>query len=610
MAEEASITNFTFLAPAWLWLLTLCPLWLVISLYHQKQSLLDLKSFRKTSLVKTNQYIHQVLMQITLVFLILALAKPGWDPQPQGGETQGRDMVFLLDVSRSMLVNDARPNRLEVARQAIQNTINNSKSDRFGLVVFAGSTSIQSPLTNDKTFFNYLLDQINSDSVAQGGTRIEDALFKVLDKMSNKNHQNAMDIILISDGEDLGSQPERALNKLNELGARLIVIGLGDSKFGGRIPSRDNAGWQFYQGKEIWSKMNTAKLRTLAQGAKQGMFIPVGTATFDLAKIVEKLRQVWPTSELRKGQVLTYHQGYPYCLFIALLAQMLCWLRGKNIWLTGLILFSFNSQAFTNERNTELNNEINYEKTSENTYEQTMVNIAPDDLAKLTTSAQFLRAQSLFKDNPEQAAEVYSYIANQAKHSNIAIQANYNLATSLIFYGEALTLQLNLVEGTAEELTGELENQYNFFDDDEYIDPEIYYQQAADILRIVLLHEPKHLASQNNLEWLVERAKEQKDDDMNNPPASKQSAQTQQKSQEKESSKDQQSDQNSDQVSDQEQSKSTQSQVNETTSLQLHNVSLPEPQASAEEMLQQAKERNLSERAPNTKKQTKVEKDW
>ena len=54
-----------------------------------------------------------------------------------------------------MLVNDARPNRLEVARQAIQNTINNSKSDRFGLVVFAGSTSIQSPLTNDKTFFNY-----------------------------------------------------------------------------------------------------------------------------------------------------------------------------------------------------------------------------------------------------------------------------------------------------------------------------------------------------------------------------------------------------------------------------------------------------------------------
>lgn len=192
------MSDFIFLAPQWLWLLLLIPLWLVIIFYHQKQSMRDLQSFRQTPLTKNNQYLQQTLMFSTLLALVLALAMPAWDPQPKSNETQGRDMVFLLDVSRSMLVKDAGPNRLEVARQAIRNTINASISDRFGLVVFAGSTSIQSPLTNDKTFFNYLLNQVNSNSVAQGGTRIEDALFKVLDKMAEKNQHNAMDIILIS----------------------------------------------------------------------------------------------------------------------------------------------------------------------------------------------------------------------------------------------------------------------------------------------------------------------------------------------------------------------------------------------------------------------------
>lgn len=597
------MNNFIFLAPNWLWLVILIPLWLMINLYHQRQSLLDLQNFRKVSLKKHKQYLHQALMLITLIALVLALAKPGWNPQPQSGETQGRDRVFLLDVSRSMLVQDARPNRLEVARQAIRNTIKSSNSDRFGLVVFAGSTSIQAPLTNDKSFFNYLLEQVNSDSVAQGGTRIEDALFKVLDKMSEKNQKNAMDIILISDGEDLGGQPERALTKLNELGARLIVIGLGDSEFGGRIPDRTGTGWQFYQGKEIWSRMDTVKLRNLAQGAEQGMFIPVGTATFDLAQIIEKLRQVWPSNKRKKGQMLTYHQGYPYCLFIALLAQIICWLRGSKAWLAGLVVLSFNSQAFENI------SLANNKPTEQISPSEKLVNTTPAFLEQLTPKAQFFLAESLFQDSPEQAVEVYRYIASQAQQSAIAVKANYNLATSLIHYAEALSQKLALPDDLTEQLNASFDDEQVMFDDDEFIDPEIYYSEASGILCTLLLHTPAHQASQQNLEWLMLRADARQN---YSPPSSAQQQSAQQHEQESKQAKnsEQQTDQENKQASEQQSNESQQSQQSDASALQMANMQLPSPQDSAEYILQQAEERNLTERAPKSKKQSTVERDW
>ncbi|WOH39515.1 VWA domain-containing protein [Thalassotalea fonticola] len=607
------MNNFTFLAVHWLWLLLLIPLWLMISVYQQKQSLLDLKEYRKTKLEQQKQFVQQILMLLTITALVLALARPGWDPQPQGGKTHGRDMVFLLDVSRSMLVDDARPNRLEVARQAIQNSISNNSIDRFGLVVFAGSTSIVAPLTNDKTFFNYALEQVHNDSVAQGGTRIEDALFKVLDKLAETDQENTMDIILISDGEDLGGQPERALTKLNELGARLIVIGLGDSEFGGRVPDHQGNSWQSYHGKEVWSKMDTLRLRNLAQEAEQGMFIPVGTATFDLAKIIEKLRQVWPSSTHKKGQVLSYHQGYPYCLFIALLAQIICWLRGRNAWLTGLVLFSFNSQALdqqapnnqtSNTTEISINNTQNKDETA---VTELQVSVSADALSQLTTTAQFSLAESILQDSPEQAADIYRYIASQTQQSSTAILANYNLATSLIMLAEQIS--------QSHTMTDDVEQQFNddfemFDDDDDYIDPEIYFDEAGDILRTLLLHAPNHKASQKNLEWLMVRAHAQQNTNLQSPEA--QSADKSQQSKQEQTSEDgqQPAEHENKQANEQQSSESQQAQQTDASAMQMTDTQLPTPQDSATDILQQSQERNLRERAPKSKKQIAVERNW
>ncbi len=643
------MTDFTWLAPQWLWLLITPLLWLIISYYQYKRSHAELEKFSQAAITKRWQKWPALLMVITLTSLVLALARPAWDPQPEGVSGQGRDIIFLLDVSRSMLAADSRPNRLEVARNAMMQTVNASSTDRYGLVAFAGAASILSPLTNDKAFFKNLLTNVNTDSVPQGGTRIEDALFKVIDKMINKDSEAAaVDLILISDGEDLGSQPQRALDNLNALGVRLIVIGLGDSQFGARIPkrpanktsqhkanniiSKQSNGWVFHQERELWSKMNTQGLRELSKGATQGMFFAVGTASFDLGKIITKLRQVWPGESHHQSENLQYKEAYPYCLLLAVFALFLLLIRTKAAMFAGLVLLSLNSQAqqisaselaLTESAKAEsIKAESTVAESSssavitqsqrepQNKSLQTEQQPTEQPLSTLTLAQKFALAESLMAETPEQAAEVYRYISEQTTQANVAIQANYNLATSLIAYAQLLEAQLILL---AEE--SNIDELINFdIDDEQFLDPQPYFQEATSILRLLLSYAPQHKASAQNLEWLTVRA-----DNINKANQQQQSQQQQnseQKQQQDQDSKEQDSDKKSEQQNSEKQSaqndkpQEQEQQENQQDSLDMNSLTLPPPSASAEEIMQQAKKRDQQDRSQQRKKQNSVERDW
>ncbi|WP_440876276.1 VWA domain-containing protein [Thalassotalea sp. PLHSN55] len=616
------MNDFIWLAPNWLWLLITPLLWLAIAGYQHNKKVKELRQFSQQALQTKWQLWPSLLMMTSLTFLSLALARPAWDPQPENISGQGRDIIFLLDVSRSMLAEDARPNRLAVAKHAIEQTVTANTNDRYGLVAFAGSASILSPLTNDHQFFNNLIANVTPDSVSQGGTRIEDALFKVIDKMIPRDDKaRAVDIILISDGEDLGNQENRALDDINKLAVRLIVIGLGDSQFGARIPTRDGKGWVFDQGRELWSKMDTAQLKLLSSGVEQSMFFPVGTATFDLSQIITKLRQVWPGESHAQGQTLQYSQGYPYCLLIALLSQLLFILGNRKALFAGLAMLSFSSQAhaFNDSQINDLQIMANKVPSSQNqleTGQQPVTehqalerDLSPQTLEKLSLTEQFRLAELLFEENSEQAAQVYRHISEHTSDLNTAITANYNLATSLIAYANQLSDDMAL-----------LTDPDNFdkllamtIDDAEIIDPEPYYQEATSILRLVLRYAPDHQKSAKNLEWLTIKA------------ATQQQAKQQQNSQTQQSKKEQQ---NSDTESDDNAQKKQQKENNQDSSSQnddnsqaqqqdaeqgetdMSNLTLPPPSASAEEIMQQAVKRDQQDRSQQRKKQSPVERDW
>ncbi|GAA4880335.1 VWA domain-containing protein [Ferrimonas pelagia] len=591
------MNTFVFQSPAWLWLLWLLPALGILFLYQSRQQKRDLAKFRDRPIRGQWQLRTTALLALCLGSLILSLARPGWNPSPSGINEQGRDVIFLLDVSRSMLAADARPNRLEVARHAIRETVNGNNNDRFGLAVFAGQTAILSPLTNDSRFLNNLLDTLGPHSVAQGGTSIEEALLTVTGTMiSREEDAPAVDLILISDGEDLTErdpnrpagegEEDHALAQLNALGVRLMVIGLGDSQRGARVPardaqSRDGEGWTLDNGQEHWSRMDTRFLRSLAQGAEQGVFFPVGTASLDLADMVSKLRLLWPGSDRQEGEILRYTEGYPWLLALALLSLLLLLLR-RGALSAGLLLLSFHAGATA-----DLNGYL-----------------SDAQLRELSLTEQHALALTRI-DNMDAlgAAGIYRIIAADARDLETAITANYNLGTALIQAGHQLERKQRMLDEN-----GEIDpTLFDPDDPDFFTPPEWYFDEASEVLRLVLRQRPDHQGSARNLEWLTVRRTEQEDNEQAAMEMNDQGNEGDDTSESEQNDNDSEQD---DGEGETEESDSQGDQEGEADTLSEQAPQLPPPTASQEDILEQARQRDQQQRQPVERESIPVERDW
>ena len=269
-------------------------------------------------------YLKLALQLIGIILVIVALARPAWNRHPQNLNREERDLVFVLDVSRSMLGEDLRPNRLERAKVAIRECVGSLKNQRIGLVIFAGSASIKCPLTLDYDFFLQSLDKAAPDSVSQGGTRIEDALLKTSDKLFSLNMQGYRDIILISDGGDQGKKLEKAIEELNNKQIKLIAIGLGDEGRGARIPVGDYGdSFVLHDGKEVWTKLDSSQLRKMTKMAKRGAYIPAGIKNMQLSRIYQQLCDGEELTLKSEHTVMVYDEKFRLFLGAALVLLLL-----------------------------------------------------------------------------------------------------------------------------------------------------------------------------------------------------------------------------------------------------------------------------------------------
>ncbi len=261
------------------------------------------------------------------VFVVIALSRPAWNPTETQLARAGRDIVFVLDVSRSMLAEDLAPNRLDRAKRAILDCLEDLKGDRVGLVAFAGSASIISPLTHDYQFFRSVLTDVTCDSVTVGGTRIGDAILKVADDMLADTKAGYQDIILITDGEDHDSKPTAAAEELKLKGARLIAIGLGDEYQGRRIPVTDDETGQTsfmkHENQEVWSRMPPTALRHLISVVPESVLLKVGTGTIDLAGIYQQLIVTARNRQYEGETNIRYEEKFQIFVAIAILLLLL-----------------------------------------------------------------------------------------------------------------------------------------------------------------------------------------------------------------------------------------------------------------------------------------------
>jgi Ca-activated chloride channel family protein len=319
------VNGFRIVAPAALYWLLLVPALSGVLWYGMKRRAEALNLLGESPDRSWRPGLRAALLLVGCTLIVASLARPAWNRSPQEVTRRGRDVVFIIDVSRSMLADDLRPNRLERAKLAVQDAASRLDGDRVALIAFAGTASVKCPLTIDYGFFRMALDELATDSVPRGGSRIGDAVRKSLDEVFDETPSQYRDIILITDGEDQDSNPVEAAQQAAERGVRLIAIGLGDETKGRRIPVTTGAGretYLAYQGEEVWSRLDAATLRQMTEVTPGGRYLNVTTGAIDLADIYSSLIGAADQRAFETELVETYDEQFQILLGLGFL--LLC----------------------------------------------------------------------------------------------------------------------------------------------------------------------------------------------------------------------------------------------------------------------------------------------
>lgn len=278
---------------------------------------------------RRRQWTSAILVSLCLTMLAIALTDIRWGKTWREVPQKGIEVIFLLDVSRSMLAEDAAPNRLARAKQQIKDMVDEMAGDRVGLVAFAGETRQSVPLTSHYEDFKQTLDSIGPHSVRSGGTRLGDAIAAAASGFISKTNDHKA-IVVFTDGEDQESAPVDIAKKLYaESGIRIFTVGLGDMDQGARIPETESGrgGYVQYHGEQVWSKMNGQVLEQIATETN-GAYIPAGTRRVNMADIYHNYVANVEQTDFETAKINAYMARYQWFALPALVLLLL------EVWLT------------------------------------------------------------------------------------------------------------------------------------------------------------------------------------------------------------------------------------------------------------------------------------
>lgn len=255
---------------------------------------------------------------LAVVFLILALARPQWGFRWEEVKQRGLDVVVAIDTSKSMLADDIAPNRLARAKLAALDLMQQAKSDRLGLVAFAGSAFLECPLTIDDSAFRQSVEALDMNSISQGGTAIADAIQAAMDAF--KEGENYKVLVLFTDGEDQDSGAVEAAKKAAEAGLRIFTVGIGttDGSIVRVIDAQGHADYIRDEHDNVHkSHLNEDLLRQIAGATEGGFYLPLRAKTIDTL-YAQGLAPL-PKSESQEKLVKRYQERYHWPLAFAIL---------------------------------------------------------------------------------------------------------------------------------------------------------------------------------------------------------------------------------------------------------------------------------------------------
>jgi len=334
----------------YLYLLFLLPILLLLFLYNQywkrkkQREFGDLDMVKKLSPEKSvfKPILKLIVMLLALSALILGLVNPKIGTKMETVKREGIDIVFAMDVSKSMLAEDVAPSRLEKSKQIVSQIINQLGSDRIGIVAYAGSAFPVLPITTDYGVAKMFLQSMNTGIVSSQGTSLDEAIKLSSTYFDDKSKTSKL-LILISDGEDHSEGAEEAAEEANKLGMKIITIGIGTEK-GSTIPLRRNGIVESFQrdnnNEVVVTKLNQESLTTIAKATKGGYIN--GNNTKEVLEYVKNALNNIQKTEFEATQMADFQSQFQWFLgfAFALLFLDIFFLERKTKWVRKLNLFN------------------------------------------------------------------------------------------------------------------------------------------------------------------------------------------------------------------------------------------------------------------------------
>lgn len=263
----------------YLYLLLVIPLLVLLFLYVQYWKRKKQRAFGDLNLIQKlspEKSVFKPILKITVLLLaltclIIGLVNPKMGTKIETVKREGIDIVFAIDVSKSMLAEDVAPNRLEKSKQLVSQLINQLGSDRIGIIAYSGSAFPVLPITTDYSVAKMFLQGMNTTMISSQGTSLDEAINLAATTFFDKKDKTNKLLILISDGEDHSENAEDAAAEAQKLGLKIITIGVGSEK-GGPIPLKRNGIVDSFQrdknGEVVITKRNAEILTKIGKNSK------------------------------------------------------------------------------------------------------------------------------------------------------------------------------------------------------------------------------------------------------------------------------------------------------------------------------------------------------
>lgn len=334
----------------WFWTLLAIPVIILLFVLLQIWRRSAQKKFADSHLLSRlspNQSLFKSVLKVAVLCaafgcLSLALVNPKIGTKLETVRSQGVDIVFAIDVSKSMLAEDIAPNRLEKSKQLVREIINSLASDRVGIIAYAGKAFPQLPITTDYASAKMFLQNMNTDMLSSQGTAIHEAI-QLAKTYYDDDEQTNRILIIISDGEDHGGEAVDIAEEASDEGIRILTVGVGNAK-GGPIPIKRNGVVLNYKkdsnGETVITRLDESTLREIAEET-DGVYVN-GSNTVEVVDTIKNVLDKMDKKEFESKQIADFKDQFQWFLALGILLLFIeiFFLERKTAWLKKLNLFN------------------------------------------------------------------------------------------------------------------------------------------------------------------------------------------------------------------------------------------------------------------------------